>query len=127
MRTISGFAVLGLGLGIVACDSPLREQCGRGLSGATVEDTDHLLESEYVEEYRVGDGVDEVWYATSFFESRWCSESDGVCGGDPPICTCETWHDGESGNDLVRECQLFLNDGDALDYVSYLEELVLED
>jgi hypothetical protein len=124
MRTILWMMVLGVAM--VACEGPLREECGRGLSGSSVEDVDQRLESAYVEEYRAGEGGDEVWYATSFFEGKWCNPNDGVCGGDPPICTCETYHDAESGDDLVRECQLFLNDGDALDYVTYLEELVAD-
>lgn len=124
MRTI--LMVVLLGMGMAACEGPLREECGRGLSGSSVDDVDLRLEAAYVEEFRVGEGEDEVWYATSFFEGKWCDQNDGVCGGDPPICTCETYHDAESGDELVRECQLFLNDGDSRDYVAYLEELVID-
>jgi hypothetical protein len=124
MRTILMLVVLGTA--VAACEGPLREECGRGLSGSSVEAVDTRLEAGYVAEYRVGEDEDEVWYATSFFEGKWCDQNDGVCGGEPPVCTCETYHDVESGDDLVRECQLFLNDGDALDYVAYLEELAVE-
>ncbi len=117
--------VMALGIVVVACDSPLRTECGRGSDGGTVDETYDLLEAEYQETYWSGVGDDAVWFATTFFEHKWCD--GGTCGGDPPACSCETYHDDSTGDDHVRECQLFLDDADALDYVLYLEDVAVEE
>lgn len=117
--------MMALGLFVVACGTPLREQCGRGLNSGSVDETYALLEADYQATYWSGVGDDAVWYATSFFEHKWCE--GGECGGDPPVCTCETYHNDETGDEHVRECQLFLDDSDMQDYVMYLADVVSED